>query len=180
MAKLSSLGAADSCPEEVEVGPGAAGCCPEGVEVGSAGENSSWHLSSRANSSPNSLVTDTGTQEKPSGSVEVVVVLVAREVTVRVIVSVSVNVLKASQDSCLGWSCGVRVPDVSLGRFGAAASALAFSEGSGGVNESAHSVSNSSVQPSPFVTVKGGQLKPGGSSGSVTSVIVLVVVEVYV
>lgn len=117
-------------------------------------------------------MTDIGTHEKSTCSVKTVVVSVKRDVTDRVDVSVLVIVSKGVQDNCLGRSCGTGV----MGAFRAVIRAL-LSLVSGGVYESAHSVSSSSVAPSLFVTVMGGQLKPVASSGSDTSVIVRVVIE---
>lgn len=61
-------------------------------EVVSAGVNSSWHSSFKANSSPAELVTAIGRHEKPSASVVRVTVFVSRVVvgTVDVVVLVTV------------------------------------------------------------------------------------------
>jgi len=119
-------------------------------------------------------VTDIGTHEKSACSVKTVVVSVERDVTVRVDVSVLVIVSKGVHDNCLGRNCGTGV----MSAFRAVIRTLLSLVVSGGVYESAHSVSSSSVAPSLFVTVMGRQLKPVASSGSETSVIVRVVIEV--
>jgi len=144
--------------------------------VGSPSENSSSHFSSRDSSSPNAFVTDIGTHEKSTCSVKTVVVSVERDVTIRVDVCVLVIVSEGVQGNCLGRSCGADV----VGGFWVVVCALLSLVASGGMYESAHSVSSSNVAFLLFVTVMGTQLKSVASSGSETSVTVRVVIEVYV